>query len=530
MFFTKKPIGYLTTVIPLLLLASQLQAQISQPARYEREHKNNDHEFIIISMGVQGLALIRDTEKYENGKKNWEAVFLDSTLHETWATKIEVLQRMNILGHEYRQGHVYLIFQEADNVGRSLEITDFNVAEKTYAQHLFKPEVNIQFTQFSVLKTKAIFGGYIGKEPGLMMYDLSDETAKIIPGAFQPNVDLIDVRVNINETFNTLLVEGRAHKEKKLVVRTFDSNGVMLVDDVIPIEEGKTIIEAVSSSLMRDEMAIIGTWTYGSNKQAAGIFSVIVDPFKDQAVNYYDFAMLNHFLDYLKPKRVAKIKAKADWRRSVGKPPEFRSFLASVKIEETSEGFSFLSEGYEASTYNYRNSYPYGYSPYYGPYSYYPAAFSPFPYRYYSPYYPTTPYYPSPPSTEVKMTNTSVVFFDGQGKMVSDHSLSYPQIRLNSKDQVSDFLTYHGQTILVCKNVEDIIYKVCEKDGTPVKEEKIKPELKNPNETIRTENQDDSSIRKWYDRFFYVYGFQTLRDNIKKDTRHVFYINKVKVD
>jgi len=33
-------------------------------------------EFIIISMGENGLVLVRDTEKYESGKRNWEVVFL----------------------------------------------------------------------------------------------------------------------------------------------------------------------------------------------------------------------------------------------------------------------------------------------------------------------------------------------------------------------------------------------------------------------------------------------------------------------
>src|ERR1041385_444911 len=96
-------------------------AQVSQPARYERTHKSSDHEFIIISMGEKGLALVRDSEKFEGSRRTWEVTFLDSTLQELRTTKINVSQRMSILGHEYRDGNTYLIFQETESNGSEVK-------------------------------------------------------------------------------------------------------------------------------------------------------------------------------------------------------------------------------------------------------------------------------------------------------------------------------------------------------------------------------------------------------------------------
>src|SRR5580765_3378807 len=64
-----------------------LAAQVSQTAIYEHPHKSSDHEFIVIPMGEQGIALIRDTDKYEGNKKSWEVIIVDSTLNESWTTK-----------------------------------------------------------------------------------------------------------------------------------------------------------------------------------------------------------------------------------------------------------------------------------------------------------------------------------------------------------------------------------------------------------------------------------------------------------
>jgi hypothetical protein len=83
---------------------------------------------------------------------------------------------------------------------------------------------------------------------------------------------------------------------------------------------------------------------------------------------------------------------------------------------------------------------------------------------------------------------------------------------------------------MVCKQEKEILAQVNEPDGTATEESKIKPALKNENETVRSESEENGAIRFWYGRYFYVYGYQTIRDNQDKSSRDVFYINKIKVD
>src|SRR5258706_4743827 len=242
---------FIVTLITLgiALLSLELSAQISQPAIYERRFKGSDHEFIVISMGEQGIALIRDTDKFEGNKKSWEVILLDTALNQSWNTKIEMDQRMNILGHDYRDGNIYLIFEEPESIGRKINLTEILFQEKMVRHHEIKPELNIRYTHFSVLKNKAVFGGYFNQEPNLLMYDMTNESTKVIPG-FLMKVELLDVRNNSNDTFNVVLAERDTKSNRKLVVRTFDANGVMLVEDVIVLEEDKTILEAMTSTLI----------------------------------------------------------------------------------------------------------------------------------------------------------------------------------------------------------------------------------------------------------------------------------------
>jgi len=501
---------------------------ITQPARFEHEHKDFDHEYMVISMNENGLALVRDTEKYDDRKKKWEVVFLDTALNKIWEVDVPVNSRLSILGNEYRDGNVSLLFHIDDNNVEPLHLFKFNVAEQTWSEHEFKPDVNIQYTQFWVVKDKAILGGYLNKLPALLIFDITNSNLKFVPGFIETNFELIDMRTNSNDSFNALLIEKQSNKNKKLIIRTFDENGVMLVDDVIEIDSDKIILQAMTSSLKHDELAIIGTWSSNGMKMATGIFSVLVDPFQSQKINYYDFASLNHFLDYKKSKRAHRIKAKAQARKSEGKVPEFRANFSAVRVEETKNGFAFFGEVFDVtSNYNQRNNSGYGYYPasYFGS----PYGFSSIPYRYYSnPYSNPNPFgSTSTNSTEVTMLSSALFFFNMNGTLVADESMKLPSIQLPSTAHISDFVKHDSIITILCKDEKDIIVKMITVDS--VREEKTKPQLQSTDETIEHESRENSCIQTWYDHYLYVYGYQTVRDPFKKTSRQVFYVNKIDV-
>ncbi len=524
------------SVFSLLIFFSSLPliAQISQPIIYERDHKGNDHEFIIIPMGEKGLTLVRDTEKYEGRKRTWEIITLDTTLQETWDVKINIENYFHILGHDYRDGNAFLVFREGDHPKGKMKLVELDLRTHTVREHEFKPEVDISFTHFSVMKSMAIFGGYVSKEPTILVYDMQNESAKILPSSFAPQMELLDLRTNINDTFNALLTERKSKNEKKLIIRTYDANGVVLMDDEIKVENEKTILTGITSTLYNDELIIIGTWTEGSSNLATGVFSVLVDPFKDQAINYYDFTGLKHSLDYLSPQKAERIRAKAEWRRSAGKPVEFKTHFSSIKIEEAKDGFSFLGEVYiPAPNFNSNRwgSSPYGYPySYYNPYGFSPYGFGPMPYRYYSPYYgPYSPYGGSTTANDTRIQHSLLVFFDLKGKLVDDLGLKYEEIKIPTKEQVSDYLTRNGVTTLVCLREKDLLVQQTAKDGSIIREEKIKLELKKPEEEIRSESTG-STVRSWYKNYFYIYGYHSIKDRAQHESRDVFYINKLKID
>lgn len=511
------------TLFLMMLTTICAVAQVSQPARYEKEQKNSYRDFTVISMGEEGIGLIRDKQKYEHGDNLWEVILLDSALKESWTKDLSVENRYNLIGHDYRDKNLYFLFRVGETDQGKLKVIKVDVVNHQTEEHNYEPELAIRPTHFNITENQVIFAGYVNNEPTVLLFSLDTDQAKLVPGLILANSELLDVRVNVNNTFNVLISERQSKTKKKLVAKTFDKSGAMLLDDIIEIEPERSILTGFTSTLMRDELMIIGTWGEGVMKQAAGIYTVLVDPYNEQKINYYDFAQLTHFLDYLSPKRAAKTKEKSDKRRALGKIPEYKTYILPARIEETKEGFLFYAEAYYASTS--LNNNRWGPSSPYNPYGY------TYPYRLYSsPYNYGYPYSSgNSSSNETKMLHASLSLFDAKGNLVADHGFKLDEIKIPSAEQVSDFIYTPTKSTIIFTKEKELHMQVSQIDGVSLINEKLPIQLKSPTETIRSEDVDTAEVRFWYKNFLYLFGYQTIK-NPEHSNRDVFYINKLKVE
>ena len=510
----------------LLTPATIIFAQLTQPARYEKTQKSNDHDFTVISMGEKGIALIRDKNDTEHGKKLWEIILLDSTLTESWTYNLPVETRYNLIGHDYRDQNLYFLYRQGETDMGELRIVRIKTSSRLVDEFPYKPELSIRPTHFNAVGNQIMLGGYVSNQPTILLFNLENNQSKIVPGLLVNNSELLDVRANVNNTFNVLIAERQSKVSKKLISKTFDEAGVLLLDDIIEIDTDKTILAGLTSTLVRDELLIVGTWSEGISTQASGIFTVLVDPYSEQKINFYDFGQLSHFFDYLSPKRAARTKEKSDKKRQAGKVPDFKTHVLPCRLEETKNGFAFYNEAYYTShaVNNTRwNNNPYNYSPYnsYNPYN---------PYRSYNPYsygYPYSSYSPNQ-STETKMQLASLSILDSKGILVADHGFKMGDLRVTSATQTADFILTANRNTLLFNKEKEINLQVTQEDGVTLISEKIPIQINNPTESIRSDNENIGSVRFWYDHYLYLYGYQTLKNPEKN--RDVFYINKIKVE
>lgn len=500
-------------------------AQFTTKGRYEKELRSSDNGFTMVSMGEKGIALMREKNKFNEGKRLWEIILLDSALAEKWQTDIEVKSNYDMIGHEFADQHVYFLLREGDRDSNKFKLIQIQINSFEIKEYEIKHDFSFRLTHFEVVGENAIFGGYVSKEPAIVLYETSTQIIKVVPGFFLKDTELLDVTVNHNATFNALLVERTSLDKQHLVVKTFDRSGILLLEDYIEIEKEKNLLSGITSSLKREELIIIGTYTEGVTTEALGYYSVLVDPFTEQKIQYFLFPTMNHVLDYLPEKRASRIKSKSTERIDQGKAPDYKAHVMPIRIEECDDGFYLLSEMYDPISSNPRPYWNNYYSPYYG-YGYTPYSYNPFMNRYASSPYAMNNDWSE--ASSAKMVESVLVLFDDKGKMVWDNSLKYTDEKRYSVEQTSDFVLKKDLVFIAYKKEQNVFINSSSRQYEPEMDTLAIP-LENPADIVRFETEEDTGIRQWYGDSLFAWGYQSIRDKDKKDedpVRYVFYISK----
>ncbi|MCU0418466.1 MAG: hypothetical protein MUC38_02315 [Cyclobacteriaceae bacterium] len=519
----------------LVAIAGAAHAQVRQLERYEREVKPSDSDFTVIPMQQNGLALVHDKNDFQEGKRLWEVILLDTALAEQWVTELYIENRLELLGYEAWDNQLYLLYRANEN--DQSEMTLIQLDPRTHHSHRFaiKQEINFRVSHFSMANGHALFGGYIMNEPSVFVYDLAANQLKIVPGFFQSEMQLMDLRVNYNNTFNVVLVE-RTNKQRKkrLVIKTFDDTGAMLLEDVVELDDERVILSALISRLQRDELLVAGTWgarASGTQHQAYGYFSYVVDPFTQRSVQYYDFPQLAHFLDYEKPRRAEKIKAKAQLKRKQNRVPNFRASVNLVALEEYADGFALQADQYMPTNTPNQNWNTFA-SPWYNPYGFFPGYY---PNTFYNrPFGSPFPYGPGGPNTgpaEIKMLSSSVAFFSPTGQLNHDYQVTLKDMKVLDMKSLTGFAYTPAGVTWVFKNEKDLRIKYTDRAGHEIRQDTLPLKTNFETEEIRSESRNDT-FTAWYPGTYVIAGNQTIHDHGRARegrTREVFYLVKVKM-
>src|SRR5690606_36386964 len=347
------PVSFLLVLFYLSVIVSSPNSacgQLMQTQRYEKEFKYSDGAFSIMPLDAEGLLLVRDKEKYEGGKKIWEMVFLDADLQEKKTINLPMEPRNRLIGYEKSPGHVLLLFRQGETEKNDIELVEIKLHGDDHPGHVIKPELAMNFTHFTRVGNSAVLGGYVNREPSVLLYDLDSRNIKIIPGFFQKDTELVDLRVNVNGTFNVVLIERSQRDERNVVFQTYDQNGNKLLEDNVDIDNRVTLQTGITSTLVREDLVLVGTWGEGNSKQSNGFYAVPVDPFGGQKIQYTALGELDHFLDFHKESRANRIKENTQQVVQSGGIPNYINYVMPYRLMEYDQGFLLFAEVYSPSS------------------------------------------------------------------------------------------------------------------------------------------------------------------------------------
>lgn len=494
-----------------LLFPFFVNAQLTQPQRYETELSNYDEGYEVMTGGENGVIVYRSKNEYDKkGGQLWEFIMLDTALQVTWEKQLFIEKDLLYKGYDYSLGSFYFLFQQYATSSKDLKLMQMRASTGDTLRYTIKNLVPLELKEFEITDGAALLGGYYNNEPLVIHFGFSDQKTKVLPGIFGTKTELVQLKVD--DSSITVLVSSKTFdKRNTLTIKKYSIEGDYESTFTLNPDLDKGLIFGRIANIKDENDLIAGTYGGKRSEYSRGLFLGLVDEEGKQSIEYFNYADFENFFNYMRAKRKERVSNRIDRKKIKGKKVKFNYRLLVHKIIRQEDTYILLGEAfypkYSSSSY-YSNSNPY--IPYggYGNNDYTPMNFAG--YRY---------------------THAVVAGFDTKGNMLWDNSFEIEDVLSLSLEQfVNASLTEEGIVLLYLYD-NQIRSKIIE--GADVVEGKQFDDLKLTFGDDKVSNSSSNKIgglEKWYGNTYVAFGIQKIK-NLKDSgvdlNRRVFYVNKV---
>ncbi|MDH5475363.1 MAG: hypothetical protein OEX22_06710 [Cyclobacteriaceae bacterium] len=506
----------------LIITFVNAKAQLTQTSRYEKDKNFMEDNFIVISAKEKGILLLRESdEKVENERGNiWQVISLDSELNEVWDNKIVVEYKYLILGYDYFDGNLYLLFGEEFGSKKNVfKIIKIAKKEGTYEQFEISTELYLQPTHLLINDDQLVLGGEINSRLTFVLFKYKEDKVTVVPGFFNKKSIILDANYNKkHQAYNLLLAEKNAANRNELTIKSFNKEGKVFIDERIEFEEE---IRAINGKVhISDNMRVYFSGSFGGYKSyySQGIYFGYLEGGKEPNLQFHNLTEFDHIFDYLPEKRAKKIRTKIDKGIAKGKPYEYKTQLWVQDFYDQEDNFVLLSDIYRpeydktldasypgVTIYDSKNETNQKYSQY------------------------TSGITNVQDSEKIKYLEAVLMLFDHNGKLIADMSLPTPNAEMLELDEFSSSYVSSTNSSLIYKDENEIRYTLYDADFSVTYDslQNINVFVEGDSPTRVTDNE--GRVEKWYENHFFVWGYHRVSSKNDKN-RNVFYINKITIE
>ncbi|MBK6265393.1 hypothetical protein JKA74_10125 [Marivirga sp. S37H4] len=486
-------------------------SQITQPLRYEIEIDDFYDPYFIVSAEEKGIFIFKEMPKESTFKENvWEIIRLDTLLQEVDRQEIIIDKKFNFKGYDYQKGRFVMLFQEGRDYAEDLLFISFMADEFHIQTYIYDNLVPINLTEFEMKNDAVVFGGNVNTRAALMMYNFTAERGVVLPGFYNDRSSLLQIVTKSDDEWVRIITsERRYDKSYGITVRAYSTQGELMFTQNIDGEENISLTDGriVDSSKGGDLLA--GTYSTKRRRETSrGLYIADLSDPDEKEINFYNYADLDNFFNYMREKRKDRIKKRIARKKIKGKKLRFSYRLYVQDIVKQKDQNILIGEGYYPT---YTNSSS-GFMPY---------------------------------STDAFMTRNSAQVFDGykythavlmgfndEGKLLWDNSFEINDLKSFQLEKHIHLAFTEDQIIMLYLFKQQLKVKVIK--GQEIVEGKFSEDLKllYDDDEVKANNDELEGLENWYDNTFFAYGVnrvKNLRDNNIELNRKVFFINKIVV-
>lgn len=515
-------------IFTLLLLFRLLSVngQINQSHRIEIPFKYADENFLLELAGDQGLILFRESKERGNKKENWEILVLDINLEEKLSFNIEVDYKYSIMGYDYSEGNFYLLFKNDHTSKGDFLLVKASIENGEIINHHIANELIIDVSHLLINDESLVMGGYVNFRPTFMVFDYLNDKIEVVPGFFNSKSEVLDFNYDkVHQSYNVLMGQKNALNHNEISLTSFDKNGRILIDERYEFDNNWRALNGRVIIGSNNRVLISGSYATNNSFYSQGFYFGSLVPGKDLSMKYIGFTEIDHFFDYMSPKRASRIKSKIKNSQGNNKPFEFKTHVYVHELREDEGGFLVVSELYSPEFKESSSSVAMGYSEL-SDRSYSDNTGQKYVNR-------SSKLTNTDGASHISYHETVVLGLDENGKLLWDQSIPLDEVETLALEQVSQIYKMKEKGVLLYRKVDSLIYKSFDPKETVLSDSSIVINTFQEFDEIGNHTESQGHIQHWYDDIFIVWGYQKINNNQfvqAEKKRNIFFINKLLIE
>ena len=508
-------------LFPLLLLlllgAPGLRAQPkpTQPRRLELPHEAENTDIRVLPLADTTVVLFLESTERSHFYPQYTFEHFD---HDLRPLRTVVLDKVPREYHPLEAAAVapyaFVLFQ-SDYSTAKFQVYRLDLRTGAVQGFAFDTKTVDALYDLEVLDGKLFATVQVQRHLTVLHLDIDQEEFRLLPSVYES--------VPTEFTFLPDSATGRAGYvvsqsngfRSRLQVKQLSAQGQLLASRFIQAESDRGLVAAQLSPGDTTQRIVAGTYTLRDPRYCQGLFASNLpgDPALRPPLRFYDFTVMKHFFDFMKPRRATRLLARSAQLRAAGRELRLRYRVLTHRMIPFGDGYVLVGEVYYPQ---YRNN-----STFYGwPYLPGPRGFGN--YRDYA----------APRNFEgYRATHALVCGFDRYGTLLWDNTFVLRDVEQSELvETVRMRPLSDGQRLVLAYLHEDKFrYKIV--DGTTTSPNDLQVPLQTTAEGQheKTLNTSEQGVLPWYGSRFLAYGYQRVRPE-RGNARQVFFLNVVAFD
>jgi len=308
-------------------------------------------------------------------------------------------------------------------------------------------------------------------------------------------------------------------RKSRLLLKQLTDRGQLVRSELVQAESERSLITAqLSPPQDTSARLLMGTYSLRDASYAQGLFATDLRPVAGTGakapLRFYDFLRLKHFFDYLKPRRLARLRLRTERRVARAVPPlrwRYRLLLHRL-LPQADGGYVLVAEVYYPH-YRYNS-----YGSYAGPFNSLGNQ------------YGTSPYANSRIFDGYQTTHALVCGFDRTGTLLWDNVFVVENLRRYDLEEAVRLQALpDGRLVLAYLDEEKLRYKLINRAESAPNDQHVLLQTGPAGaaaDTERTAETSQADLLPWFGSRFVATGYQRVRVEHGRD-REVFFLNAV---